>query len=364
MDPTVTSISPTSVAAGSGPLTLTVNGTGYTSSTTVQVGGVADQSTFVSSTQLTATVPAAQLENGGQLAVIAVNGAASSGSGAAVNLQVTNPAPVISSVSPSVEQVNASSLSITVTGTGFVPSTVIQINGGNRTTSYASSTQVSVALTTADVASSGTLSLTAVNPQPGGGTSTAALVAVNNPVPGAGRLSTNTVLSSAAAPVTITVTGTNYVPNSTVQLNGTVRTTTYVSSTQLTFQLTSADLTTAQEFAVSVTNPAPGGGSAPAGNLFVLLSTTAPVITQVSPAQLIAGSGATNITVYGSNLYEMIGTNTYFVTTTVLWNGTPLTGGFVQIGSNPAITATVPASLLTSTGTANITVSSIASTPA
>ncbi len=347
-------------------MTLTVNGTNFLSTTTIQAGGVADPTTYVSGTQVTATVSATQLASGAQLSVIALNGSVSSGSGTPVNLQVTNPAPTISAVAPTVELAGAASPSITVTGTGFVPTTTIQVNGSNRTTTYTSSTQVSVALTAADVTASGSLSLTAVNGTPGGGTSTAATVAVTNPAPGVGKLSPNNVLTNATAPVTLTITGTNYVPNSTVQLDGTARTTTYVSSTQLTFQLTAADLTAAQEFTATVVNPAPGGGTAAAGLLFVLQSTPTPVITQVTPAQIVAGSGATTISVYGSNLYQEIGTNSYFTTATVLWNGTALMGGFIGLppGSNPYVTVTVPASLLTATGTATITVSSSASTPA
>ena len=363
-NPTVTSVSPTSVMAGSGSLTLTVNGTGFTSGTTVEVGGIADQTTYVSATQLTATVSAAQLATGGQLSVIVVNGSSSSGSGTPVNLQVTNPAPTITAVSPTVELAAAASPVVTITGTGFVSSTVIQVNGSNRTTTFANTGQVSVALTAADVASSGTLSLTAVNPAPGGGTSAAATLPVNNPLPGLGKLSAATVLTSATAPVTITITGSNYVTNSTVLLNGNVRTTTYISPTQISFQLAAADLATAQQFTVAVMNPAPGGGTNSAGTLLILQSTPAPTISSVSPTQFIVGSQQSSITVYGTNFFQTVGLNTYFVTATVQWNGTPLTTQFISpFNGSPYITATVPANLLTATGTANITVSSTTSTP-
>jgi hypothetical protein len=361
----VTSISPTTVNAGSASLTLTINGTGFLSTTTVQVGGVADATTFVSSTQVTATVQAQQLANGAMLSVIALNGSTSSGSGTPVNLQVTNPAPTIAQLTPATVATVATSPVILVAGTGFIPTTVIAVNGNARPTTFVSPSQVNVALAASDVASSGTLSLTAVNPAPGGGTSAASNVAVSNPVPGVGVLSTRVVLNNVTSPPAITVTGTNYVPNTTVLLNGTARATTFVSTTQISFQLTAADLTVAQQFTVTLQNPVPGGGTVAAGSLFILQPTPTPVITQVSPAQLVAGSSQTSITVYGSNLYQQIGTNSYFVTSTILWNGTALTAqGGLGIGSNPYIVATVPASLLTATGTAAITVSSVASTPA
>lgn len=165
--PTVASISPTSATAGSGPLTLTVNGTGFVSTTTINVGGVADPTTYVSSTQVTATVPAAQLASGMQLSVVAQNGSASSGSGTPVNLQVNNPAPVISATTLSEQAGTSGSTPVAiVTGTGFVPTTVIQVNGSGRTTTFNSGTQVTATLTSADVATTANLSLTAVNPTP------------------------------------------------------------------------------------------------------------------------------------------------------------------------------------------------------
>ncbi|MDR3740791.1 MAG: IPT/TIG domain-containing protein [Terracidiphilus sp.] len=363
--PTVSSISPTTVAAGSGDLTLTVNGTGFLSTTTVQVGTVAEPTTYVSSTQVTAAVPAKQIAAGGQFSVIALNGTASSGSGAAVNLQVTNPAPTISQLNPASLLANSSSLVVTVTGTGFVPSTTIAVNGSARASTYVSATQIDVALAATDVASAGTLSLTAVNTTPGGGTSAASALTVNNPPPGTGTLSTHVVLSNATVPATITVTGTNYVTTSTVLINGTARTTTYVNSSQLTFQLTAADLATAQSLSVTIQNPAPIGGSASAGTLYVLQSTATPVLTQVSPSQIVAGSGSTTITIYGSNLLQQLSSGSYYLTSTVLWNGTALTStSYSTYYSTPYLVATVPASLLTTTGTASVTVSSIAATPA
>jgi hypothetical protein len=58
--PSVTSISPSKVEVGSGPTNVTVEGTEFLSSSIVKVGGVAEQTVFDSSTELTATIPAAQ----------------------------------------------------------------------------------------------------------------------------------------------------------------------------------------------------------------------------------------------------------------------------------------------------------------
>jgi hypothetical protein len=359
--PTVTSISPTTVTAGSGNLTLTVNGSGFLSTTTVQVGGAAEQTAYVSGTQVTATIPASQLASGAQLPVIALNGSSSSGSGTPVNLQVTNPSPTITSVAPNVVLAGAASQAIVVTGTGFVPSTQIQVNGTARTTTFTNSTQVSVTLSASDLSAAGTLSLTALNSTPGGGTSTAATVSVVNPVPLVTSLSPFYVLTGAGA-TTVTVNGARFDAASTVSVNGSIVPTTFVSSTQLTFSF--ANQTTAQVATVSVTNPAPGGGTVSAGSLGVLAPTAAPVITSVSPTQIVAGSALTYLYVYGSNFLQQVGTGSYYVTSTVLWNGTPLTTSTgYYTGTNDELVAEVPANLLTTVGSATVTVTSTVATP-
>jgi sugar lactone lactonase YvrE len=372
--PTVTSISPTTAPAGSAALTLTVNGTGFTSSTTIQVGGAADVTKYVSATQVTATVEPAQMVNGGDFAVIAANGSVSSAASPAVNLEITNPAPTITDVLPAKIATGSASLTVTVTGTGFVPATVINVNGTARTTIFVSSTQVSVLLTAADVASSGNLSLTAVNAAPGGGTSAAATLAVANPAPNISTLSPNPVLASASTPPTITVTGTGFVSASTVQVNGSNRATTYVSATQLTFQLTAADQSTAvQRVAVTVVNPTPGGGtSVIPRTLTILQPLPTPVISQISPTQFVVGSGNTTITVTGTNMVEQGPGGLLSLAGSIAWNGTPLQTQILEITGAPGssssppafVTAPVPASLLASIGTASITFVSTVATPA
>lgn len=360
--PTVTSISPTSVMAGSGNLTLTLNGSGFLATTTVQVGGAAEQTAYVSGAQVTATIPASQLASGTQLPVIALNGSSSSGSGTPIDLQVTNPAPTITSVSPTAEMAGSASSVIAVTGTGFVSTTLIQVNGATRTTTFTSATQVNVTLSAADMAAPGTLSLTAVNSAPGGGTSMAATVTVNDPVPFVTNLSPWYVLTGAG-PATVTVHGGNFVAGSTAFVNGSSVPTTYVSPSQLTIIV--PNQSAVGFLAITVSNPAPGGGTSAAGSLEVLAPTSTPVISSVSPTQFVAGSGTSSILVYGSNFIQQLSTSppSWVSTSTVLWNGTPLTTSGDVVGTNQSLYATVPASLLTTPGSATITVTSTVATP-
>ena len=346
--PSITSITPTSLTAGAAATNLTVNGASFTSSTAVQVGGSLEATTYVSSTQLTAAVPASQLASGGTLSVIATDTTGSSSSGGAINLTVNNPVPTLSSIVPATLTAGGAATTVSVAGTGFDPSTVVQVNGSARSTSFASSTQVNAILTAQDLATAGSLTLLASNPAPGGGMSSSMNVAVNNPAPGSIALNPSTVTTGATAATTVTITGSNFVSASTVQISGTSRATTYVSATELTFQLTVADQTAAAKLSVTVVNPTPGGGTSTAATLTVAAPTPTPVLTSLSPSQFTAGSPATTIYTFGSYLQAGC---------TILWNGTAITTTtFSSTYYGTYLGAAVSASLIASAGTASITV--------
>jgi len=59
---------------------------------------------------------------------------------------------------------------------------------------------------------------------------------------------------------TLTVNGTGFVTGAVVNWNGSARTTTFVSSSQVTATITAGDIASAGTAVVTVTNPTPGGG--------------------------------------------------------------------------------------------------------
>ncbi len=88
------------------------------------------------------------------------------------------------------------------------------------------------------------------------------------PAPTTSSIAPTSILHGSSG-ITLTVNGTNFFGSSTVKWAGAARTTTYVSSTKLTAAITTADLVTAGTYAVTVTTPAPGGGTTSAINFSV-----------------------------------------------------------------------------------------------
>ncbi len=177
--PTITSISPSSATAGSAGFTLTVNGKEFVSTSAVNWAGSPRATTFVSATQITAIVNAADVAKGGTFAVTVTNPAPGGGTSAGSNFVVDNPVPTLTSISPNSATHGGKAFTLTATGTNYVSSSVIEWNGTKLTTKCVSSTTLTATVPVADIKTAGTASVTVFNPTPGGGTSAAKTFTIN-----------------------------------------------------------------------------------------------------------------------------------------------------------------------------------------
>jgi Bacterial Ig-like domain (group 3)/FG-GAP-like repeat len=89
----------------------------------------------------------------------------------------------------------------------------------------------------------------------------AAPAIAQNPVPFVNQPLVPDATAPGGAGFTLTVNGAGFVAASTVNWNGTPRTTTFISSSKLTAAILSSDITTASTASVTVVSPSPGGGA-------------------------------------------------------------------------------------------------------
>ena len=169
--PTLTTIAPMSILAGSAQFSLVVTGTGFVQGSVVRWNGNAKTTTFNSPTQLTATIPPADVATAGASTVTVFNPTPGGGASGGLSFTTVNPLPAITNLSQTSAAVGSAAFELTVNGTGFVSTSVVQWNGVAKTTSFVNGTQVKAAITQADLATQGTRAVTVVNPTPGGGTS-------------------------------------------------------------------------------------------------------------------------------------------------------------------------------------------------
>lgn len=166
----------------------------------------------------------------------------------------------------------------------------------------------------------------------------------SNPVPAIVSLSPNSANAGGAA-FTVTITGYNFISSSSVQWNGSARTTTYTSGTQLQVQITASDIASSGSATLSVTNPTPGGGNSGSAEFTINpTSNPAPQLQASNPSSVNAGSADIIFTVYGSN---------FIPTSVIQWNGAALTTSYL---SDSYLEAQVPASNLSNPGVAEVVV--------
>jgi hypothetical protein len=256
--PTISSLSPSSASAASPAVLLHVLGTNFVQSSTVQWNGANRTTHFVSATEVDADIPASDLTAAGTASVVVVN---STGTSNAVGfiIQAVNLVPVISSLAPNNAPVGAAALLVKVLGLNFVQASVVQWNGSNRTTHFVSATEVDADILASDLAAAGTDSVNVVNPAPGGGVSNTAqfTVSATDGAPTISALVPN-IAQVGAAGFLLRVQGVNFVLASTVQWNGSNRTTHFVSASEVDADISASDLTAVGTAPVAVVNPASG----------------------------------------------------------------------------------------------------------
>lgn len=233
-----------------------------------------------------------------------------------VSSQSGNPTPMLTTISPASANVSGSQFTLTVNGSGFLPSSVIEWNQAPLATTYASSQQLTATVPASDLSAPGTAQVAVFNPAPGGGSSIASAFTINtppsNPVPVLTALSP-AFISAGATSFTLTVSGSGFVSGSTVYWGSTGLSTQFVSASQLTAQVPTAQIVSAGITTITVETPAPGGGtsntmqfevdsaSSGSGPTFGAASTSiAPGATASYPVTLPAS--ATNVSVTCLNL--------------------------------------------------------------
>jgi hypothetical protein len=313
--PTISSISPSSVVAGSPGFTLTINGANFASDSILDVNGVARAMTYISSVQVTTAILAGDIANVGALSITMTNmppsGEGGGGTSSSVTLTVLTPnsQPTIGGLLPASATAGGLQFTLTINGSGFGPSSIVTFGSSIVSSAYASPTQLLAAIPASAIAVAGTPFVTVANP--GGAPSLVATFTVNNPVPSANSLSPTSVAPGSAG-LTVSIAGTNFNTSSKVLVNNSSRATTYVSSTSLTASLLPSDFAHSGPLSVTVSNPSPGGGSTSALTLTVAdFNVTAPAasitVSAGNPATFGLMVAPSNGTLEGTVMFTVSG---------------------------------------------------------
>lgn len=270
--PATASIAPTGVTAGSGQLTLTVTGSNFSACSTVEWNGAPNATTYLSPTQLTTVIPASDVTTVGTVPVTVFTPTPGGGtSNPAISFTISG--LTLASLSPSSTPycspagfalaVNAAS------GTVFTSDSVVNWNGSPRQTTFVSGSQLTAAITLADTAALGTANVTVSNSVTTSNSLTFSMtVPTTLPVPSLNSLNALAPPSAAAGgpAFSLDVKGSNLLPCSTVQWNGSARTTTFIGINGLNAAIGAADIASVANIPVTVSTPAPSGCTASSSN--------------------------------------------------------------------------------------------------
>lgn len=351
--PTLGSISPSTIAAGSAGFTLTANGTNFTSGTQILWNGVAQPTTVVSNTQLTAAIPAMQIANAGTVAIRVMKPDTTTSS--SLLLTVTggsgNPNFSLTSLNPYTVAAGSAAFTLTATGVGFANGDSITLNGTAITTTFDSATQLHATVAATSVATMGIIQVAVVDATNGATNSLPFIVTggTAGTPPTLTSLNPNTSYNDVPS-VALTANGSGFVSGSVIVWNGTAMQTTFVSSTQLTTTIPGTDLTLVGTANVFVLNPDSTVSQTLPFTITVNPATT-PTLTSITPTKTAVGSPGFTLTLNGTNFAP--GCVAYFGTDPL-----PTT-----VVSDTQLTAQVPASDLTAVAEVPVTAKNTQSNP-
>jgi hypothetical protein len=183
--PAITSVSAPSTSLSSTPycqpngFTLTVNGSNFVNGSVVNWNGSPRATTFGSSTLLTASIFATDAAFPGTVGISVSNPSAPSNTVAfTMTTPATSlPAPSIISLSQTTATPGSPTFTLTVTGSSFVPCSVVQWDGSPKATNYVGATQLNATIPATDLFTAGpggtprTVQVTVFTLAPGGGSS-------------------------------------------------------------------------------------------------------------------------------------------------------------------------------------------------
>jgi len=318
--PMISALSPPSTIAAGVAFTLQVQGSNFVSGSTVYFGGQPRATTFISATQLNASILAGDVDDGGTAVVFVFNPLPGGGASTSVEFPVSAPVPQIASISPTSVTAGGIGLTMAVLGSNFVTSSVVLFNGTPLQTNYVGPTVITAVITAAQIGSVGIAGISVTSPAngvPGGGTSNTVTLSIL--VPNTQPVVSNISPTSATAGgpgFTLTVNGSGFVPGSQISFNLINVATTFVSATQLTSFISASAIAIAGNNYVIVTNPdgftsialifavnnpQPVGGSVSAGSNALTLNVSGTGFTQ-SSVVLVGGSPRNTIFVSSSLL--------------------------------------------------------------
>lgn len=287
----LTSLNPATVQAAVA-FTLTVDGSGFLSSSVIVFNGTPVSTTYLSPTQITAAISAAAINQPGTYGVAVAPSLAEAGTSLSNQLELTvYGLPSITSLTPNSTVAGLPGFSLSVLGSNFPQGAIVLFGGTQLPTTWVDSGNLTASVTSAQVLNPGVIPVTvATSASPSAVVSSPVSFTVQ-PLPAPASNSVDPSIVTVGGPAfTLTVLGQGFVPSAAVQWNGAALQTTYVSELELRAQVPATDIGSIGTAAITVQNSTGAGGTTAPLTLKIAAAAPDAVSLQITPAH----AGAVN----------------------------------------------------------------------
>jgi outer membrane protein assembly factor BamB len=279
---TITSLSPSTVQAGVA-FTLTVNGSNFDASSVVFFSGNPVPTTFISTTQLTASISASDIVQADPYPVTVAPSLAATGTSNQLILSVYA-LPSITGLTPSSVVAGSAGFTLTVNGTNFPQGAVVLFGGTALPTTWEGLNQLTATVTSAQVLNAGATRITVATSSAADALVSAPVSFTVQPLPALAPNSVDPSIATAGGPAfVLTVLGQGFVPSAVVQWNGAALQTTYVSEVQLQAQVPASNIASVGTAAITVQNSTGAGGTAAPLTLKIAAAAPDAISLQITP---------------------------------------------------------------------------------
>lgn len=290
--PMLTSISPTSVTVGDPAFDLTVEGTGFTPETLVYFAGTPLTPTVATKTMLKVAVPATAFSIA-KTVPVSVTGSLSSN----IQFTINNPVPLLTSLSVTSVTTNSGDFELAVEGSKFVFDTKLDFGGITLTPASVTANAMTVTVPASAIAKGRVLSVQANSRGPGGGTSNGLDFTISNPLPQITSLSATSVITGSPD-VTLEITGSNFVSDTTVNFGSLVLTPTSCTPNLMEVVIPARAISRGGVLRLTLSSPSPGGGMS--NEIPFTVSNPVPSIAALSPPSVTADEGDLTLMITGA----------------------------------------------------------------
>jgi YVTN family beta-propeller protein len=175
-------------------------------------------------------------------------------------IQLPNPLPEITSMTPAIAQRGSGELQISIEGNKFIRTTKVFFENHLLDSTFVDNHRLNVMIPPKLLLKAGTFKISAANPAPEGGTSESVNFAINNPVPTITAIEPAEAISGTQG-LTLNIHGGGFFDDTEIYFGEVKKSAIYINNSKLQMELTSEDLRTHGKYEIIAHNLAPGGGN-------------------------------------------------------------------------------------------------------